>query len=338
MAVRAPLYINDDGDLQEMSLGQVQNYVLWTKYQFGLSPTVTLAVVTNGDGDNKFEMENNYYKAGAAGVTNTSFPAAIANIVLETLTYKTIKETVAVTSPPAFSDPIQDLAFPVYFDADKNIRAMSQQDMLDTFINPALASFNNASTGSSDSPGGYFISPDNTGVTGATIVSNDPVFTDSISSEDFQTGNLPEAIDQQQDVTNWYLWKIDAAYAGDDGSGGTITDPYADASTGAWPLVYNATDKSLTQIAQATFNSYLSTYMSDASSNTVGSRLRYFIYDTTDPNYDADKRRGFGMTDRTRENTQLRRIQQIGDNYYAQNVPNGVIATTKTYYLQLELV
>lgn len=201
MAVRAPLYWNGS-ELQEMSNAMVTELVTRAAYEFRISKAVSLSVVSSGG--NLGAISDTRLQAGAVSTNRNAFPseAATAEPSTVTVNYDRINSsTSAVTVPTDTSNT----AFPLYWDGS-GIAAMTLTDMYDTFGRPAVDQLVTANSL-------YTIST-STSVSGYTLVSSTPVFTDTRADTSLYTAaGIPEALDQPTTIANFYLLEADAGTA-----------------------------------------------------------------------------------------------------------------------------
>jgi len=197
--------------------------------------------------------------------------------------------------------------------ATGNLHAMSQADMIDVFIGPALTTMSNA-TVSVTTPGTYHINTANSGVSGSTIVSSTPVFIDTrADTSAYAAAGIPETLDQPATINSYYLWKVDTTVISisalpcfTDGSGNLEAFTEAEWEAIVIDLMrYNA-------VSNAT---YSHTY-------TIGG---------------AGGTRGSSMVDTKLDGAGNYQTLQVGDDYRSQEFPNGSAATISTYLLKLEL-
>lgn len=308
MAVRRPLKLDGSNNLVEMSDTDIANIKAEMIRQYSLSPSVTLAY-SAGSG-NLGTIADTRYQAGAASSTNTSFPteATTAEPSQVTVNYTTILESFTTLSAPADTNSV---AFPVYLTASNHIQAMTLTDMRDTFVNDVIDTLTTAATTTSQG-GTYRIHTANT-LTGHTLVSATPVFTDTRPDLTLYTAaGIPETLDQPLTVTNYYLFRIDGA------SVGTIPTPL---------FVRNA-DGNLQQYTTAALQTMLQDMVRYYAANVVGYKIDYALSTS------STNSRGSGMvnTDYTSV-TGNYQTNQVGDTYYAQEFPNGTLSTITTTYL-----
>ena len=309
MAVRSPLYYNS-GNLQEMTSAMVTQIVEQTVYQYSLNPSVTLSVV--GSSGNLDAIVDTRLQAGAQSTSATAFPneATTAEPSVVSITYDKISETRATVTPTADTG----LTWPVYYDSS-TIRAMSLQDVKDTFLHPAIDLLSSGSIGTSQ--GGTYHINSSTSVAGSTEVSgsNTAVFSNTqADTSAYTSGGIPETLDQPTTLTNFYLHKIT-------GSDTAYTSPVKiDGSS------------NLQEYPAATFNALLQDWIRyTAASSTDGYSISYNVGATG-----SGSTRGSGMADTRLNgsgNYQTRFVNT--DDYRAQEFPNGTATTINTYYLRI---
>ena len=203
MAVRTPLY-NNSGNLQQMTTAMVTEIVQQTVYQYSTDPSVALSVVSSGG----FSVLNDTrLQAGSQSTSVSSAPGegTTAEPSVVTVSYEKIKSTSSGGSDTTDSGK----TFPVYLDGLNNIQAMTHQDMLDTFIHPAIDLMTSGSTGT-DQGGTYQISTSaslsgNTEVSGSSTA----VFVDTRANTGaYTSGSIPETLDQPTTINSYYLQRI----------------------------------------------------------------------------------------------------------------------------------
>jgi len=308
MAVRQPLYYNS-GNLQEMSTAMVDQIVDQTVYQYSLNPSVSLSVVSSGGSLDA--LTDTRLQAGAQSTSTTAFPseATTAEPSVVTVTYDKISETRATVTPTTDTGK----TWPVYYTSGGGIQAMSLTDVKDTFLHPAIDLLQ-AGTTTTQQAGTYQIAT-STSVSGNTIVSSTPIFSDTrADTSAYSAGSIPETQDQPTTITNYYLQKID-------GSDTSYTAPlFIDGSN------------NLQTFADATFESLLQEWIRyTAVSSSDGYSISYNIGASGSGNT-----RGSGIADTRLNgsgNYQTRFVNT--DDYRAQEFPNGSATTIATYYLRI---
>lgn len=307
MAFRRPLFIDGSGNVQEMNdtqIGQIRSQV---GYLYSLNPSVTLSVV--GSGGNLGSYTDTRLQAGAFRTFTTRFPteAETAEPSVVTISYSRINETVASTSQPADTNSV---AFPAFLNGS-NLQAMTATDIYDTFISPAISTLVSGSTGSAQG-GTYFVSSSSL-VQGSTLVSGTTVFDDTRANVGAYTaGGIPEALDQPTTIANYWLHRIN-------GSGPvSYTTP-----------LYVTGSSHLQAYSTINFNSLMSDFVRHAAAAITGLRIRYSING-------SGTNRGTGMANTILNgsgNYQTRFVN--GDDYRAQEFPNGTAVTAATHFLRI---
>jgi len=308
MAVVKPLYV-DSGNLREMDTTMVGQIVDQAVYQYSLSPSVALSVVSSGG--SLSAITDTRKQAGAQSTSSTSFPSegTTQEPSTVTVTYDRVTETRTAGSPTSDTGK----TWPVYYNASGQIQAMSLADVKDTFLHPAIDLLASGSTGTQQ--GGTYHVSTTTSVSGSSLVSSTAIFTDTRANTGaYSAGSIPETQDQPTTITNYYLHKIT-------GSQITYTEPYfLDASN------------NIKEFTTAAFDSLLQEWMQyTAVSSADGYSLSYNIGSSGSGNT-----RGSGMADTILNgsgNYQTRFVNN--DDYRAQEFPNGSAVTAATYYLRI---
>ena len=308
MAVRSPLY-NDTNNVRAMSTAMVDSIVDQVVYQYSLNPSVTLSRVSSGG--NLGTITDTRKKAGAYSTRVDRFPteSETAEPGTVTVSYSRINQSVATVSPTADTGK----TWPVYLDASNNIKAMSLQDVKDTFLHPAIDLLTSGSTGTSQ--GGTYKIASSTSSSGSTVVSTSAVFSDTRANTGaYTSGGIPETLDQPTTITNYYLHQVN-------GSAPSFTLPF-----------YINANNHLQEYTASAFNSLISEWIRyTAASSTDGYSIRYNLGTSGSGNT-----RGSGMGD-TRLNGSGNYTTRFvnANDYRAQEFPNGTAASVNTYYLRI---
>ena len=307
MAVRKPLF-NSSNNLQEMTTTQVAEIVDQVAYQYGSDPSVTLSVVSSSG--NLGTLSDTRLQAGSYSTSVSSFPseATTAEPSTVTVNYSKISSTNASVSTPTADT---GKTWPIYYTDTGEIRAMSITDVKDTFIHPAIDQLVSGST-TTQQAGTYQIST-STSVTGNTLVSSTPVFTDTRANTSAYTASgIPETLDQPTTITNYYLHKID------NGSSPTYTSP-----------MFIDSSNDIKEFATGTFEALLKEWIRyTAVSSTDGYTIVY--------GYSSGNNRGSGMGDTRLNGSGNYQTRFVNANdYRAQEFPNGSATTINTYYLKI---
>jgi hypothetical protein len=306
MAFRLPLY-NDSGNLKEMSTAQIDAIVSQIVYQYSLSPSVLLNVVASGG--NLGTISDTRLQAGVVSTSITGFEPETTTAEPTTVTVNFSKISQTRDTTPATSDTGK--LFPVYYSTGGNIHAMSTQDILDTFIHPAIISLASASTTTAQA-GTYFIST-TTSVAGATLVSATPVFTDTRSDPSlYSNASIPETLDKPTTIQNYYLHRVD-------GVDTAFINP-----------MFITSDNNIREFTASTFKSIMKEWINfTAASSTAGYSLSYNING-------GGVNRGTGMANTILNGSGNYQTLQVGaDDYRAQEFPDGSPITATTYFLKI---
>ena len=305
MAVRTPLY-NNSGNMQQMTTAMVTEIVKQTVYQYSTDPSVVLSVVASGG--NLTGLSDTRLQAGSQSTSVTSAPAEGTTAEPSTVTVSYDKITSTSTGGSDTTD--SGKTFPVYLDGLNNIQAMTKQDMLDTFIHPAIDLLSSAST-TVDQAGTYQISTSSS-LSGNTAVSGDAVFVDTrANTSAYTSGSIPETLDQPTTINSYYLQRIN----------GTDTSY-------TLPMIIDGSNH-LQISPEATFETLLKNMVKYSAVNDSGFTISYSING-------SGSNRGSGMIDTRLDgsgNYQTRFVN--ADDYRAQEFPNGTAQTINTYYLKI---
>ena len=303
MAFRRPLYWDSGlGGLREMGDG-ILSEIQYQTYQLYLAnPTAILNIVGLGNLPSIYDTR---LQAGAYSSSSSSFPGegGTAEPSVVSVTYERVFQDLAAPSAPADTNNVR---FPVYYDGS-NVRAMTLTDMIDTFAIPAINTFIYGSSGSV-----YTVSSSSS-VAGYNLVSSTPIFSDTRANTGAYTyDGIPETLDQPFTVTDFYLHRKPSS---------TITTTV--------PL-FARSDGHLKEQTQGEFDAILQDTIWYATRNTTGYRVAYNL----STNSGAGIVNGSGMTDTRLDGSGAYTEWYVnGDDYRAQEFPNGSPYTVNTYYL-----
>tara|TARA_Y100000996_G_scaffold306392_1_gene243296 strand:- start:562 stop:1503 length:942 start_codon:yes stop_codon:yes gene_type:complete len=310
MAVVKPLFV-DSGNLKEMDSTKVAEIVDQCVYQYSLSPSVALSVVSSSG--TLSAINDTRKSAGAQSTSSSSFPSegTTQEPQTVTVTYDKVSETRTAGSPTADTGK----TWPVYYNGSGQIQAMSLTDVKDTFLHPAIDLLASGSTGTQQ--GGTYHVSTSTSVSGSTEVSGSStaIFTDTRADTGaYSAGSIPETQDQPTTITNYYLHRIT-------GSQITYTEPY-----------FLDGSNNIKEFTTAAFDSLLQEWMQyTAVSSGDGYSLSYNIGSSGSGNT-----RGSGMADTILNGSGNYQTRQVNnDDYRAQEFPNGSATTAATYYLRI---
>ena len=305
MAVRTPLY-NNSGNLQQMTTAMVTEIVQQTVYQYSTDPSVALSVVSSGGSltglsDTRLQAgAQSTHPAGTPLETTTAEPSVV------TVSYDKITSTSSGGSATTDSGK----TFPVYLDGLNNIQAMTHQDMLDTFIHPAIDLMTSGSTGT-DQGGTYQIST-SASLSGNTAVSGTAVFVDTRANTGaYTSGSIPETLDQPTTINSYYLQRIN-------GTDNSYT----------LPIIIDSSNH-LQVSPEVTFETILKNMVKYSAVNDTGFRISYSING-------SGNNRGSGMVDTRLDGSGNYQTRFVNANdYRAQEFPNGTAQTISTYFLKI---
>ena len=312
MTVRRPLTLVDKNNFREMTnLGgsSAEMYKIHQKiaYLYAQNPSVALSVVSSG-GNISPSMTDEYYFSGLGqDLSNTGFATPTSAVLLNTVTYDKISQTVTSVSSPTYS------LKPVRVDGTNSVIEMTETDVIDTFIDPVVDVMVSQTT-DVRAAGNYYISTSSS-VSNHTNLGE--VFRDTVSdpgsySSTFGTGS------RQQNVTftSYYLLRNDGV----------------DVSH-RLPLIIDGTS-GLREMTTSEFNTYFTALIRAATSGISGHTLRYNIDG-------SGTAKGTGMADtRKTSSAQNNYLADPGDadpnDYRVQMWPSGSNQTRQTYQLKVE--
>lgn len=301
MAVRTPLYY-DGSSLREMSSSMVTQLVN-RAINSHTNPSAALNVV--GSSGSLSAMTDTRLQAGAASSLTNRFPTEgeTAEPSQVTVTYDKIDQQNASVS----QSDTNNRAYPVFWNGSA-IQCMSATDMFDTFISSAIVTL----TDGTDRPGIFKIGT-STSLSGHTLKSSTPVFTDTRANTGAYTaGGITETQDQPTTITNYYLFRKDAE------SAVAYTAP-----------VKLDDDSNLQQYSDATLDAMFLAEIRYHTVNTSGSRIVYSING-------SGSNRGSGMVDTRLNGSGNFQTRFVNSNdYRAQEFPNGSAITANTYFLKM---
>lgn len=307
MAVRRPVYVNGDGNIQEMTDSMITGIKNRCRHLYGANPSVTLSVVANGSGTLSVMSQTNM-QAGTYVTEGVNYPveSETPEPTVKTDTYDLISQSAANTSAVLDSS---NRAFPLYYTSG-NLRSMSLTDMYDTFIYPAIDTLVDGTT----QPGIYRIWNSSGALSGHSLVSSTPVFKDErANTAAYTAGGIPETLDQGTVINNYYLYR------------GTSTLPSI-----TMPARFDGT--SITENWASSFDDILQNCMRHVASEVTGRRIRYNINGT-------GVNKGTAMVDTRLNGTGNYQRRFVSDNdYRAQEFPNGTAVTISTYNLKVDLI
>ena len=331
MAVRTPVYY-DGTSIREVSADDITNIKKRCIYLWGGSRSVNLSYVSSGG--NLQRMLDTRDKASAVRQDDHSFlnPASVTNQGAETQ-YQCINQSTADGSP---SDPgdANNRKYPLYLDGT-SLRAMTKQDMLDTFIGPAIDIL--VESGNRD--GIYTIHDADTLADHTRIGSvTEQVFINQEFNKAFHGLNagqeqtlelLPSdgsgaTRDNPTTITDYYLFRANQGVY-NNGVVPTFNIP-----------LFLRTDNDMQSYTQASIDTILSDLINWAASSQTGYRIRYEIGGTgEDPLTASGQSKGEAMIDTTLNGSAVVNDQDGADLYFSQRFPAGSSEIETTYVLRV---
>lgn len=314
MTARTPLKLVNDGtagapnwNIQQVSSAELTAIINQTAYLYGTDPSVNLSVSATNNSSAIGTFTDTRQTAGAYSTSTTAFPSESTTAEpgeVSVLYQRILQNTDSVSAPTDTASK----AFPCYLDGDDNIRAMSRTDFYDTFIKPAI----DVLVGSGDQPGTYRIHT-STSLTDHTNISSTPVFKDTRANTSLYTsGGIPEALDQPQDITNYYMMRTSAV-----------------------------TQYSYPKLLQINSDDDIQEYTNNALETILLSGVRYCAVSLSNYKirYNIDgsgNNKGSGMTDTKLDGSgdYTQRFVNV-DDYRAQEFPDGTAQTINTYRLRI---
>lgn len=309
MTVRVPLLYNGS-QLQQAKTSDLNNLYSLAVYYYSLNPSRVLSV--SGSGGNLTSIDDTRLQAGAASTASGSFPseATTAEPSVVTVSYQRITQT---TQTANITTSDTGKTFPVYWTGTQ-IRAMTETDFVDTFILPAI-NLLSAGTTTSDQAGTYHIATSDS-VSGSTLVSSTPVFTDTRADTSlYSADEIGETLDQPQTITNYYLHLITGVL-------GTFNPPLQIDS-----------NNDLQQYSTANLGALMQEYIRHhVVNNSAGNQISYNI-DGSIGNLRGSAIVNTQLTGGS-GNYQTRFVS--GSDYRAQEFPDGTPSTVNTYSFKIQ--
>ena len=319
MAVVKPLFINSDNNLQEMTDAQVLLHKQKAIYQYSLDPSALLTVVSNS-GANMAAITDTRLKSGVSVVSVSADPSASTSAPSATTDVSFDKINFAYDTSSGQTEDSDNRAFPIYRNSDGDIRAMSLDDMKDTFLHPAIDLMVVADTDNDDpNVAGTYRIHTVSSLTGFTEVSGagTAIFTDTTSTG-FAAGSI--------------------------GTAGTTQTGSSSSVQSFFLLRRNGTDVDTNSIKLAQINSDgdIQEY-SDGGTELLGNWLKFTAGQSGD-GYKITYAIGASVSGTQRGSSILNK--QLGstvtsttlvnaDDYRAQQFPSGSATTTNTYLFKI---
>ena len=310
MTARSPLWYNS-GNLQEMTAAEIVEWQVAAIFVYASSPTVVLTINT-GSAGNLAAINDTRLQAGAMSSGASAFVAesGTAEPTVVNVAYDRIHRARTTSGVGQTADTA--ITFPVWYNSG-TIQAMTLTDFKDTFVSPAITLLVAASE--SNNTGGTYTISTATSVSGYTLISGTPVFTDTQANQGAYTAaGIPETLDQPISITNYYLHRRN-------GADSTPSRNLLLAEGGTGGLIEGAT---------ATMKTLIGNWIRYDTANTSGQKIVYTMATS------GGSTRGSGIVD-TRLNGAgfYQTLQSYGTAYRSQEFPNGSAATIATYNLRI---
>jgi len=319
MAVVKPLFINSDNNLQEMTDAQVLLHQQKAIFQYSLDPSALLTVVSNS-GANMAAITDTRLKSGASVVSVSADPSGSAGAPSATTDVSFDKINFAYDTSSGQTEDTDYRAFPICLNSDGDVRAMTLEDLKDTFLHPAinLMVVADASADDSNVAGTYRIHTVSS-LTGFTEVSGagTAIFTDTTSTG-FAAGSI--------------------------GTAGTTQEGSSSSVQSFFLLRRNGTDVDTNSIKLAQINSDgdIQEY-SDGGTELLGNWLKFTAGQSGD-GYKityaigasvSGTQRGSAITNKQLGSTVTSTTLVDANDYRAQQFPSGSATVTNTYLFKI---
>lgn len=319
MAVVKPLFINSDNNLQEMTDAQVLLHKQKAIYQYSLDPSALLTVVSNS-GANMAAITDTRLKSGVSVVSVSADPSASTSAPSATTDVSFDKINFAYDTSSGQTEDNDNRAFPIYRNSDGDIRAMSLDDMKDTFLHPAidLMVVADASADDSNVAGTYRIHTassltDFTEVSGAGTA----IFTDTTSTG-FAAGSIGTAGSTQtgssSTVQNFFLMRRNGT----------------DVDTSSIKLAQINSDGNIQEYSDGGTELLGNWLKFTAGQSGDGYKITYAIGESV-----SGTQRGSSILNKQLGSTVTSTTLVNTNDYRAQQFPSGSATTTNTYLFKI---
>ena len=319
MAVVKPLFINSDNNLQEMTDAQVLLHKQKAIYQYSLDPSALLTVVSNS-GANMAAITDTRLQSGASVVSVSADPSASTSAPSATTDVSFDKINFAYDTSSGQTEDSDNRAFPIYRNSDGDIRAMSLDDMKDTFLHPAidLMVVADASADDSNVAGTYRIHTassltDFTEVSGAGTA----IFTDTTSTG-FAAGSIGTAGTTQtgssSTVQNFFLMRRNGT----------------DVDTSSIKLAQINSDGNIQEYSDGGTELLGNWLKFTAGQSGDGYKITYAIGESV-----SGTQRGSSILNKQLGSTVTSTTLVNTNDYRAQQFPSGSATTTNTYLFKI---
>ena len=298
MAARTPLKLNS-GNPKEMSTTDLNNIKSRMAYLYFTDPSVTLSVVGSSGSLASMNDTRTLAGAGTSDATNYHTQAETPNVSTKTVTYDKIHQSTASLGAPADTSSRR---FPIW-QTSGNIKAMTLQEMYDTFVGSAIDTIVAAQP--------YKIHTSTSAPSGYTRVSTTAVFSDTRANVGAYTaGGIGETLDQPTTITNYYLHRK---------NGDSV-------SYSSRPMYITSTNH-LKEYTEAEFDAILKEVIRYTTVNLASNKLRFYIGG-------SGTTCGSSMVNKKYNSSTYQQRYVNTDDYRTQEFPAGSSVAVNTYYLK----
>ena len=314
MTVRAPLYYTGSG-FQALTTGEVTEWVDRSIFEYGQNPSVVLTVA--GSGGAIGTMNDTRLQAGAVSNSSTAFPPEGTTAEPSTVTVNYDKVVQTLTGSGAIGETADNgISLPCFYDTSSGkIQAMNVADLLDTFCYPAINKLITAAE--SDTVAGTYTVSTSSSLSGYTEVSGSAtaIFSDTrADTSAYSAAGIPETLDQPVTITNYYLLRRD----------GTTSTP-------SRALTFVTAQGNIQEFSISAAATLIGNWVRfTAAHDAAGNKVSYTTAASGSGNV-----RGTSITDTKLNGTGNYQTLQVGDDYRAQEFPNGTATTVSTYNLRI---
>ncbi len=332
MAFRRPIKL-DGGNLRNMTDAEILLLQQEAIRIYGSNPSTSLSY-DNGNG-NLANIPDYRLQASEAAVGGAPWPTP-GSATTVTVNYQhTLLNRVLAPFQNRGPTAYGAMSYPVYFDVDNNIRAMTWKDFNDTILTPAKDYLiTNEGTDDNLYRAGTYTIHTTTSLTGCTLVDPNPIFTDTQADvSGFASGSIPEPQDQPVTVQNYYLHRFNPV----------------DGIDFVPPVITTLGDVNLQSMPSNLFQALVSNdmpYNVDYGvdyGNTQTKFITYQYWPTSGagaaalPGATADVR-GSSMANTFTSSQTIRYEQPYGGSYYSQSVPSGTPTAYTTWNLIISYI
>tara|TARA_Y100001973_G_C5206224_1_gene341696 strand:+ start:423 stop:1382 length:960 start_codon:yes stop_codon:yes gene_type:complete len=316
MTARTPLIFDSTvGNPRRMTDDEIALSVSYCVFAYAGNPSVTLTVASGiAGGTLSSSFTDTRLSAGAVSTSTTAFPneSTTQEPQTVTVTYQRMTQANADITPASDSGRL----FPVYLTSGGNIQAMNQTDMNDTFLHPAIDKLV-SSFSDRENQGGTYTVGTSTTLSNCTLVSSNPIFTDTRADVDaYTSGGIPETQDQPTTIQNYFLFQIDQG-----------TEPNLTQNNGC-PLFINS-DGNLQSFLLSDWQTILTDQIRETASESTNTHQISYNVNGSGTN------RGSAMANTILDGSGNYQTRQVSDDYRAQEFPNGSATTAATHNFKI---